>query len=83
ACLGPDVDRDALLDAYLTALDAPDDVLGPYRRRCTTLGRRVRVQLPTGTLEGVATDVEDDGRLVVDGRSIAAGDVVHLYVRDT
>ena len=83
ACLGPDVDRDALLDAYLTALDAPGDVLGRYRRRCTTLGRRVRVQLPTETLDGVATDVEDDGRLVVDGRSIAAGDVVHLYVPDT
>ena len=83
ACLGPEVDRDALLDAYLTALDAPGDVLSRYRRRCTTLGRRVRVQLAAETLEGVAGDVDDDGRLVVDGRPIAAGDVVHLDVPDT
>ena len=83
ACLGPEVERDALLDAYLAGLDAPGDVLGRYRSRCTTLGRRVRVQLPSETLEGVATDVDDHGRLLVDGRPIAAGDIIHLSVPDT
>jgi BirA family biotin operon repressor/biotin-[acetyl-CoA-carboxylase] ligase len=78
ACLGPGVDRDALLAAYLDALATPGDVLGRYRSRCATLGRTVRVELPGATVEGVATDVDDDGRLVVDGREIAAGDVVHL-----
>jgi hypothetical protein len=29
-------------------------------------------------LEGVAEDVDDLGRLVVDGRTVTAGDVVHL-----
>jgi BirA family biotin operon repressor/biotin-[acetyl-CoA-carboxylase] ligase len=82
ACLGPAVDRDALLDAYLTGLADPGDVLGRYRRRCTTLGRRVGVQLPAGTLHGVATDVDDLGRLLVDGRAVAAGDVVHVDVPD-
>jgi BirA family biotin operon repressor/biotin-[acetyl-CoA-carboxylase] ligase len=78
AVLGSGVDRTALLDAYLAGLATPGDVLARYRRRCTTLGRRVRVELPGVSVEGVATDVDDAGRLLVDGRSIAAGDVVHL-----
>ena len=88
ACLGPRrplsgklgaaADRDRLLDAYLAALDASGDVLARYRDRCATLGRRVRVKVPGATIEGIATDVDDDGRLLVDGRAIAAGDVVHL-----
>ena len=80
ARLGTDVDRRALLNAYLTGLDAPGDVLARYRDRCTTLGRRVRVELPDEAFEGVATDVDDAGRLVVEGRPISAGDVVHLNV---
>jgi biotin-(acetyl-CoA carboxylase) ligase len=43
----------------------------------------VRVELATGVLEGVATGIDDDGRLVVEPRNgapvvVAAGDVVHL-----
>lgn len=78
AALGADVDRDALLDAYLAGLADPGDVLSRYRPRCSTLGRHVRVELPAGTVEGMAEAVDDEGRLVVDGRTIAAGDVVHL-----
>ena len=78
ACLGPEVDPEALLTAWLAALDEPVDVLARYRRRCSTLGRRVRVELPGETLEGVADDVDDQGRLVVDGRAIAAGEVFHV-----
>ena len=78
ACLGPAVDRDALLDAWLSALAASADVLVRYRERCSTLGQRVRVELPGETLEGVAEDVDDEGRLVVAGRRITAGVVVHL-----
>ncbi len=76
--LGSRADRDRLLDAYLAGLDATGDVLARYRDRCTTLRRRVRVEVPGATIEGVATDVDDDGRLLVDGRAIAAGDVVHV-----
>lgn len=78
ACLGPGVDRDALLAAYLAALDEPAGVLARYRPRCSTLGRRVRVELPGATVVGTAEDVDDEGRLVVDGRPVSAGDVVHL-----
>ena len=36
------------------------------------------MELPGETLEGVADDVDDQGRLVVDGRAIAAGEVFHV-----
>ena len=78
ACLGPGVDREALLNTYLAGVGMPGDVLARYRERCTTLGRRVRIEVPGGAVEGVAGDVDDQGRLLLDGRPIAAGDVVHL-----
>ena len=68
----------------LGAYDAlPDDIAPRYRRELATLGRTVRVERPDGVLDGVATDVEPDGRLVVvDACAIThrldAGDVVHL-----
>jgi BirA family biotin operon repressor/biotin-[acetyl-CoA-carboxylase] ligase len=43
-----------------------DDVLRAYRGRCATLGRRVRARTTDGdTVEGEATDLDDDGGLVV------------------
>jgi len=78
AHMGVGVDRDALLQAWLAGLDGPADILARYRERCATLGRPVRVELPSGTVEGVADDVDEQGRLVVGGRPITAGDVVHL-----
>jgi len=79
AMLGGCVDREAILHAYLGGFGSPADVLDRYRERCATLGRRVRVELPGGSVEGMANDVDEDGRLLVDGRPIAAGDVVHLH----
>jgi BirA family biotin operon repressor/biotin-[acetyl-CoA-carboxylase] ligase len=54
-----------------------------YRRRCVTLGRRVRVEFPGGeAVRGTALDVDPDGRLVVGTAEgplvVSAGDVVHL-----
>lgn len=50
-----------------------------YRERCVTIGRQVRLELPGGqSREGVADDVDSEGRLVVDGLAAAAGDVTHL-----
>ena len=80
---GSTTDRDTLLRAVLRALgDVLTDMDGAraaYRDRCSTLGRRVRLQLPGDTaVEGVAEDVDDVGRLVVAGQAYGAGDVVHL-----
>lgn len=76
-------DRDTLLRAVLRALTRVladvDGSRAAYRERCSTLGRRVRVELPGDAVaEGVAEAVDDDGRLVVDGTAYGAGDVVHL-----
>jgi BirA family biotin operon repressor/biotin-[acetyl-CoA-carboxylase] ligase len=90
-------DRDPLLRALLRGLggwyarwrlaggDAEQSGLAEaYRHHCTTIGRSVRVQLPSGEeLAGEATAIDADGQLVVvttDGRrqSVAAGDVLHV-----
>ena len=87
ACLAtsaPAVTPDAVLAALLRAYDAlPADTHERYRAALGTIGRQVRVELPDGVLEGTATDVEPDGRLVVVDtcavtHRLAAGDVVHL-----
>ncbi|HEX6149418.1 biotin--[acetyl-CoA-carboxylase] ligase [Nocardioides sp.] len=50
-----------------------------YVAACETIGQDVRVALPGDEdLTGPATDVDQVGRLVVAGRPIAAGDVVHV-----
>jgi BirA family biotin operon repressor/biotin-[acetyl-CoA-carboxylase] ligase len=82
---GTDVDRRAVLDSLLAHLAGTRwaELAGAYRSRLGTLGRRVRVDLGTVEVEGVAVDVAADGSLVVevDGGSrhvISAGDVIHL-----
>lgn len=85
------IDREDLLVAVLRRLDvhctllfggdrAP--LLAAWRTRSATLGRRVRVDLGTHEVEGIAADITPEGHLVVetsDGpREIVAGDVVHL-----
>jgi biotin-(acetyl-CoA carboxylase) ligase len=50
----------------LRAYDAlPDDIHDLYRAALDTIGREIRVELPSGAVEGRAVDVERDGRLVV------------------
>jgi BirA family biotin operon repressor/biotin-[acetyl-CoA-carboxylase] ligase len=80
-------DRAVLLPVLLRSLVAgyagwradPHALLPAYRTVSATLGRRVRLELPDGSaVEGLAEDLDDDGRLVVDGVAYGAGDVVHL-----
>lgn len=90
---GATVRREDLLVSYLDHLVAVLPGAGPrggaeaartaYREACSTIGARVRVDLPGGgAAEGTATAVDDDGALVVSTeqalRSFAAGDVVHV-----
>lgn len=50
-----------------------------YVRRCVTIGQQVRVTLPhRDPIEGLATGIDDSGRLIVDGHEISAGDVTHV-----
>jgi BirA family biotin operon repressor/biotin-[acetyl-CoA-carboxylase] ligase len=72
--------RDELLVAILRELDAlvGSDFLDDYRSRCETIGSKVRVELPDTSYEGIAEAVREDGSLVVDGKPVVAGDVVHV-----
>jgi BirA family biotin operon repressor/biotin-[acetyl-CoA-carboxylase] ligase len=89
---GHAVARDALLAAFLDSLadrlDALDAVLAEARTRSATLLRRVRIERPRGELlEGLATDLADNGALVVRDDAgaehvVAVGDVVHLRISD-
>jgi BirA family biotin operon repressor/biotin-[acetyl-CoA-carboxylase] ligase len=87
------VERSELLIGFLRALEGRyaavlggtrDATLAAYRADSATLGRRVRVELTAGTaLEGEATRLADDGRLVVTDAGgsehlINVGDVKHL-----
>ncbi|MFC1417000.1 biotin--[acetyl-CoA-carboxylase] ligase [Streptacidiphilus cavernicola] len=90
-------DRETLLRALLRGFDElygewvagegdPElsGLRAAYQAQCATLGRRVRVELPGDrVLEGEATGVDGDGRLVVaddEGgtTAVGAGDVVHV-----
>ena len=89
---GGPVDRHLLLDEMLAGLAARrpllDDADGrrqladEVRRRCSTIGRSVRVVLAGEEILGQATDIDASGHLVVDTgsgiRTVSAGDVVHL-----
>lgn len=81
---GATVDREALLVALLQRFGRWYEELGrpslldAWRAASATLGRRVRVDLGHEVVEGVARDITDDGYLVVDGRTFAVGDVVHV-----
>jgi BirA family biotin operon repressor/biotin-[acetyl-CoA-carboxylase] ligase len=72
-------DRDTLLRAVLRAMSFTPVDRPAYLEACSTLGRDVQVHLPGGkVVEGRAEEVDEHGRLVVDGTPYAAGDVVHL-----
>ena len=50
-----------------------------YAAACSTIGREVRVDLPSGeVLSGTATGIDPSGRLLVDGTAVGAGDVIHV-----
>ena len=89
---GAPVDREALLAALLSALGprvaALDSETGRAHlaadllSRCSTVGTRVRVDLPDGSFEGLASGISPEGHLVVATgdatRTVVAGDVVHV-----
>lgn len=75
--------RDGVLERLRPAVDrwssAPaEDVLARWRELSDTIGRKVRVELPDRTFEGVAQDINKHGELMVDGEAVSAGSVIHL-----
>jgi len=92
AAIGAECDDDRLLADYLEDLGkmlsrlAHDDVERVHseiEKLCVTVGKEVTVAMPDGsTLQGAATRLDRDGRLVVEAGTIetvvSAGDVVHV-----
>jgi BirA family transcriptional regulator, biotin operon repressor / biotin---[acetyl-CoA-carboxylase] ligase len=90
--LGFDDVLEQLLAAFrsrylLLTLGHQAQIRAELKRRSITIGQRVRAELPDGSeLRGLATDIDDDGRLLVqpdDGNGIeivalSAADVWHL-----
>jgi BirA family biotin operon repressor/biotin-[acetyl-CoA-carboxylase] ligase len=88
---GSSPDRTLLLGAVLRAFDRRYDawcagagLRTSYLRACSTVGRRVHVELPGAAgVDGIAVGVDDSGRLQVDDGSrvhvLGAGDVVHVH----
>jgi BirA family biotin operon repressor/biotin-[acetyl-CoA-carboxylase] ligase len=77
-----EIDREELLARWLQAYDARlgarESVQADAAARSATLGRTVRVELANETFEGVAESLTEEGYLVVAGRVVTAGDVIHL-----
>lgn len=71
-----------LLERFDSLLNESGTVVSTWRDHALTLGRRVRVETPTGEIVGRAVDIEFPGTLVVetdDGRRrVHAGDCEHL-----
>ncbi|MFJ4222050.1 biotin--[acetyl-CoA-carboxylase] ligase [Curtobacterium luteum] len=79
--------RSAVLEAVValaTGGAAAEAVRSDVRAACGTIGRRIRLELPDGTVEEAdAVGIDDDGRITIrhrDGatRGVAVGDVTHL-----
>ncbi|BEK90899.1 biotin--[acetyl-CoA-carboxylase] synthetase [Nocardia seriolae] len=85
-----DPDRTALVIAILrefsgrfAAWEAANwdiaDISAVYRDRCSTIRSEVRAELPGGeVITGVATGIDENGRLLIGDRAVSAGDVTHL-----
>lgn len=78
-----DQPRDQLMERLRPAVErwcsAPsEEVLRRWNELSDTLGRRVRVELPGRTFEGIAEGINAQGELIVDGEFVSAGSITHL-----
>jgi BirA family transcriptional regulator, biotin operon repressor / biotin---[acetyl-CoA-carboxylase] ligase len=73
----------ARIDSWRAANGADPTLKTDYRERSVTIGSRVRALLPGDkSVEGIATDIDDLGRLRIDTDkellTVSAGDITHL-----
>lgn len=78
---------DAVAEQYDLWTRGADALAAAYQEACSTVGQRVRVELPQGdVLTGVADGVDAHGRLLVRSArgtvAVGAGDVVHVRRTD-
>jgi BirA family biotin operon repressor/biotin-[acetyl-CoA-carboxylase] ligase len=89
-----DIDLEDLLVAtlkrishyYLMLKDGKfDTILNKWREYSDTLGKRVRIDMPNESIEGLACDLDESGALILkkdsgDIQKIFAGDCIHITV---
>ena len=71
------------IDTWRTAGGADPALMDDYRRYSRTLGARVQASMPGDrSLDGVATDIDELGRLCIDtgeqSVAVSSGDITHL-----
>ena len=71
------------IGSWRTAAGADATLAADYRSRSVTIGNRVRASLPGDrTVEGVAADIDEFGRLRINTGTevltVSAGDITHL-----
>ena len=80
-------DRNFLLSHILNtfaelfeAWEEGSELLNEYAKASSTIGKKVRIDLPGGeNIEATVARISDSGELVLDdGRHVSAGDVIHL-----
>lgn len=71
---------EALYASWVATKGDPEaGIHASYLRRCLTVGQRVVLHGPDGTQTvGTAETIDEWGCLVIDGKSVSAGDVVHV-----
>ncbi|MCD6146595.1 MAG: biotin--[acetyl-CoA-carboxylase] ligase, partial [Thermoplasmata archaeon] len=78
---GMSISKDELLEKILQNFEI-EDIFDDYRRMSATIGRHVRVEMVNGSVEGVARDIDEHGRLILECsgevKKIASGDCIHL-----
>lgn len=89
---GRETDIDALVKEIIRWLsitlgplstgDGQRAMLNQYRAACSTLGQKIRAEAPSGATEGIAMEVDEEGRLVMETSSgriaISAADIIHI-----
>jgi len=78
---GMSISKDELLERTIENFGTAN-VFEEYRRLSATIGRNVRVEMVNGSVEGVARDIDEHGRLILECngeiKKIASGDCIHL-----
>ena len=83
AATNKEIDRSELLSQILNQLGEVladlNKFKNQYREICSTIGKFVRVTLPTGeVIEDLAIGISTDGSLLLKSREVTVGDTVHL-----
>jgi BirA family transcriptional regulator, biotin operon repressor / biotin---[acetyl-CoA-carboxylase] ligase len=76
-------DRETLIKSILRSIRTTYEwdhstLRAHYLELLETIGRHVRVEGIDETFEGLAEGIDEAGHLLVDGRSVSVGDVIHL-----